>query len=83
MVVEVVMTQGEGGMPAPVLHYVGEPYLRDPESPCFDFELGIPDGVCESDGHYFCKECRWFDAREPPTYVARMLDNLTERRVKA
>lgn len=32
---------------------------RDPDLPCpsDDFEPGTPEGECETDGHYMCREC--------------------------
>lgn len=36
----------------------GSPGVRDPDSPCAEYAPGEPDGQCESDGHYLCKECR-------------------------
>jgi hypothetical protein len=35
----------------------GQPGVRDPENPCTAFEPGLPDGDCETDGHYMCDEC--------------------------
>jgi len=31
---------------------------RDPGCPCDDWDQGVPNGSCFSDGHYRCPECR-------------------------
>jgi hypothetical protein len=36
---------------------IGDPGVRDPDAPCSEFEPGDPDGRCETDGHYMCREC--------------------------
>ena len=36
---------------------IGDDGVRDPEYPCHEFKRGIPDGLCDSDGHYLCNEC--------------------------
>jgi hypothetical protein len=36
---------------------MGDVGLRDPAAPCTEFEPGEPDGRCETDGHYMCREC--------------------------
>jgi hypothetical protein len=35
----------------------GQAGVRDPDSPCADFEPGEPDGMCSTDGHHMCREC--------------------------
>lgn len=40
---------------------------RDPDNPCIDFDnrpriMFDRQAECWSDGHYLCKECKWFDA---------------------
>lgn len=37
---------------------VGDTGVRDPSAPCAEFEPGEPDGRCETDGHYMCRECK-------------------------
>lgn len=40
-----------------------ESHERDIDAPCpsRDFEPGDPDGDCETDGHYMCRECAHAD----------------------
>lgn len=40
----------------------GLPGLRDVDHPCEDFDPGTSFGVCSSDGHYLCSECRHLDS---------------------
>jgi hypothetical protein len=37
---------------------VGDPHVRDPDTPCSEYVPGIPEGDCETDGHFMCCECR-------------------------
>lgn len=41
--------------------------LRDPESPCSDFDAQYYNGLgqCLSDGHYMCVECSHLSAGAP------------------
>lgn len=47
---------------------VGLPYMRDPDSPCEHFTPSrkFPGWIhpCRGDGHYLCKECRYFEPEE-------------------
>lgn len=48
---------------------IGDPGVRDPDSPCEAYDPGKPTlqtiSDCESDGHYLCKGCALF--KEEPT----------------
>lgn len=54
------------------LELIGAPHLRDPESPCGDFEpIGTAYGnqykaTCETDGHYMCEKCIYQGAQQQP-----------------
>ena len=39
----------------------GIPGIRDIDCPCGGFEPGDPAGVCDTDGHYICIECKHLD----------------------
>lgn len=45
----------------------GDPGLRDPDYPCtmYDPSSSEPEGECQTDGHYMCKECRHRKAGYP------------------
>lgn len=44
---------------------IGEPGIRDADSPCDVFDPGTPGGGdCDTDGHYMCSECRHISERE-------------------
>lgn len=37
--------------------------IRDSDNPCEAFDPGIPNGMCQTDGHYICIECRELDPK--------------------
>jgi hypothetical protein len=42
--------------------YLGQDGVRDPDFPCVEFVRGAPNGWCDTDGHYMCRECTWSSA---------------------
>jgi hypothetical protein len=57
----------EEALGVPRVGRFGDPGIRDPESPCDDFDPGetVAFPQCYGDGHYMCKECRHLVPEEP------------------